>query len=60
MFIVLAFFFLFLSTIKNVVTSSQVIRKRIKGDLVLISGNARGEMNSMTFLMSLLQIILQK
>lgn len=58
MFIVLGFFFL--STIQDVVTSIQVIRKRIKGDLVLITGKARGETNYVTFQMSLLQITLQQ
>lgn len=54
------FFFFSLSTVQEVVTSIQVIRKRIKGDLVLVTGKARGEMNYMTFQMSFLQIILQK
>jgi len=54
MFIVLAFFVL--STVQDVVASIQVIRKRIKGDLVLVTGKTRREISYTTFQMSLLQI----
>lgn len=54
------FFFFFLSTVQEVVASIQVIRKRIKCDLVLVTGKARGERNYLTFQTTFLQITLQK